>query len=100
MDLSKRIGSEVATMGDMVDAAFKAHRAYLEMATKAKKPSDGELPMLQKPMADKMAEIETFREKGRRCDYFTTSPPSLRAYLHSGGSIWPPRPPRLSRRCA
>ena len=26
--------------------------------------------MLQKPMADKMAEIETFREKGRRCDYF------------------------------
>lgn len=70
MDLSKRIGSEVATMGDMVDAAFKAHRAYLEMATKAKKPSDGELPMLQKPMADKMAEIETFREKGRRCDYF------------------------------
>jgi len=70
MDLSKRIGSEVATMGDMVEAAFKAHRAYLEIATKAKKPSDGELPMLQKPMADKMAEIETFREKGRRCDYF------------------------------
>jgi len=70
MDLSKRIGSEVATMGDIVEAAFKAHRAYLEMATKAKKPSDGELPMLQKPMADKMAEIETFREKGRRCDYF------------------------------
>jgi adenylyl cyclase-associated protein len=26
--------------------------------------------MLQKPMADKMVEIENFREKGRRCDYF------------------------------
>jgi len=70
LDLSKRIGSEVATMGDMVETAVKAHRAYLELATKAKKPSDGELPMLQKPMADKMAEIEAFREKGRRCDYF------------------------------
>jgi len=70
MDLSKKIGSEVATMGDLVEAAFKAHRGYLEIASKAKKPSDGELPMLQKPMADKMVEIETFREKGRRCDYF------------------------------
>jgi len=70
MELSKRIGSEVATMGDMVEAAFMAHRGYLEIATKAKKPSDGELPMLQKPMADKMVEIENFREKGRRCDYF------------------------------
>lgn len=70
MDLSKKIGSEVATMGDMVEMAFKAHRAYLELATKAKKPSDGELPMLQKPMADKMAEIEAFREKGRRCEFF------------------------------
>jgi len=48
LDLSKRIGSEVATMGDMVETAVKAHRAYLELATKAKKPSDGELPMLQK----------------------------------------------------
>merc|ERR1712141_397338 len=37
LDLSKRIGSEVATIGEMVEAAFKAHRAYLEMATKAKK---------------------------------------------------------------
>jgi len=70
MDLSKKIGSEVATMGDMVEMAFMAHRAYLELATKAKKPSDGELPMLQKPMADKMAEIEAFREKGRRCEFF------------------------------
>ena len=70
MDLSKKIGSEVATMGDMVEMAFKAHRAYLELASKAKKPSDGELPMLQKPMADKMAEIEAFREKGRRCEFF------------------------------
>ena len=39
LDLSKRIGSEVATIGEMVEAAFKAHRAYLEMATKAKQPS-------------------------------------------------------------
>ena len=28
LDLSKRIGSEVATIGEMVEAAFKAHRAY------------------------------------------------------------------------
>jgi len=70
LDLSKRIGSEVATIGEMVEAAFKAHRAYLEMATKAKKPSAGDLPILQKPMGDKINEIQTYREAGRRCQFF------------------------------
>lgn len=70
LDLSKRIGSEVATIGEMVEAAFKAHRAYLEMASKAKKPSPGDLPTLQKPMGDKINEIQTYREAGRRCQFF------------------------------
>ena len=39
LDLSKRIGDEVASIGNMVEVAFKAHRAYLEMASKAKKPA-------------------------------------------------------------
>jgi len=70
LDLSKRIGDEVASIGNMVEVAFKAHRAYLEMASKAKKPAQGDLPILQKPMGDKINEIQTFREAGRRCQYF------------------------------
>ena len=30
----------------------------------------GDLPILQKPMGDKINEIQTFREAGRRCQYF------------------------------
>lgn len=70
MDLSKRIGSEVADISQMVEAAFKAHRTYLEIASQAKKPADSELPMLQKPMGDKINEIQSFREAGRRCQFF------------------------------
>ena len=54
----------------MVEAAFKAHRTYLEIASQAKKPADSELPMLQKPMGDKINEIQSFREAGRRCQFF------------------------------
>ena len=70
LDLSKRIGSEVATITEMVETAFKAQRSYLEMATKAKQPSQGELPMLLKPMSDKISEIEAYRESGRRSQFF------------------------------
>ena len=70
LDLSKRIGSEVATISEMVETAFKAQRSYLEMATKAKQPSQGELPMLLKPMSDKISEIEAYRESGRRSQFF------------------------------
>ena len=54
----------------MVAAAFKAQKAYLEMANKAKQPSQNDLPMLLKPMSDKINEIQTYREAGRRCQYF------------------------------
>jgi adenylyl cyclase-associated protein len=70
VDLSKRIGSEVATISEMVEVAFKAQRAYLEMAAKAKQPPQGDLPMLLKPMSDKITEIQSYREAGRRCQYF------------------------------
>ena len=70
LGLSKKIGSEVATICEMVEAAFKAQRNYLELATKAKQPPQGDLPMLLKPMSDKISEIQSFREAGRRCQYF------------------------------
>ena len=54
----------------MVEAAFKAHRAYLVLAVKAKQPGQADLPMLQKPVGDKINEIQTYREAGRRCQYF------------------------------
>ena len=70
LELSQRIGSEVATIGEMVEFAFKAQRSYLELASKAKQPPQGDLPMLLKPMSDKISEIQSYRESGRRCQYF------------------------------
>jgi len=70
LELSKKIGSEVATIGEMVEFAFKAQRSYLELASKAKQPPQGDLPMLLKPMSDKISEIQSYRESGRRCQYF------------------------------
>ena len=54
----------------MVEAAFKAQRAYLVVAAKSKKPDDSVLPELLKPTSDKICEIQDFREKNRRSSQF------------------------------
>ena len=46
--LSAKIGGDVATQGQMVTDAFTAQRQYLVIASKSKKPSDADLPMLLK----------------------------------------------------
>lgn len=70
LSLSSKIGGDVATQADMVKAAFEAQRQYLQVAAKAKQPSQGDLPMLLKPTSDKISEIQAFREKNRRSNFF------------------------------
>jgi adenylyl cyclase-associated protein len=69
-DLSKKIGGDVATVGAMVDQAFKAQREFLSISSKSKQPGGPALQQLLKPTSDKISEIQAFREKSRRSDFF------------------------------
>lgn len=69
-DISKKIGGDVATMGAMLDKAFSAQREFLATSAKSKKPSDQQLQGLLKPTSDLIAEIQAFREKSRRSEFF------------------------------
>jgi len=69
-DLSKKIGGDVATVGAMVDQAFKAQREFLAISSKSKQPAGPALQQLLKPTSDKISEIQAFREKSRRSDFF------------------------------
>lgn len=69
-DLCKKIGGDVATVGAMVDQAFKAQREFLSAASKSKQPAGPALQQLLKPTSDKISEIQAFREKSRRSDFF------------------------------
>lgn len=69
-ELSKKIGGDVASMGAMLDKAFAAQRSFLAESSKSKKPSDQQLQLLLKPTSDIIAEIQSFREKSRRSDFF------------------------------
>eukprot|EP00090_Calanus_glacialis_P028935 TRINITY_DN4639_c0_g1_i1.p1 TRINITY_DN4639_c0_g1~~TRINITY_DN4639_c0_g1_i1.p1 ORF type:complete len:458 (-),score=169.70 TRINITY_DN4639_c0_g1_i1:850-2223(-) len=69
-DLSKKIGGDVATVGAMVDQAFKAQREFLSTSSKSKQPAGPALQQLLKPTSDKISEIQAYREKSRRSDFF------------------------------
>jgi len=68
--LSAEIGGDVATVGKMLEAAFAAQREFLNIVSKSRKPDDKQLQLLLKPTSDKIAEIQEYREKNRRSDFF------------------------------
>ena len=69
-DLCKKIGGDVATLGAMLDRAFTAQREFLATSAKCKKPGDQQLQLLLKATSEAITEIQGFREKNRRSDYF------------------------------
>ena len=69
-ELSQKIGGDVGTHGAMVEAAFKAQREFLVIASKSKKPDANDLQSLLLPTSNKISEIQDFREKNRRSIYF------------------------------
>jgi len=69
-DLCDKIGGDVATVGQMLRAAMAAQREFLVTAGKCRKPDDAQMQQLLKPTSDKISEIQAFREKSRRSDFF------------------------------
>jgi len=69
-ELSAKLGGDVATLGKMVEEAVKAQRVFLTIAAKSKQPDAKDLQMLLKPTSDKISQIQEFREKNRRSEYF------------------------------
>ncbi len=70
LDLSAKIGGDVATQANMARAAFSAQREYVVLAAKAKQPPATDVPALLKPTSDQIADIQSFREKQRRSPFF------------------------------
>ena len=66
LELSEKIGKEVATAAPMVEKAFSRQRELLRVASLAKEPSKADLQTLLKPLSEIIEEIQIFREQGRR----------------------------------
>ena len=60
----------MAAQGVMVKDAFGAQRQFLILASKSRQPAQTALPALLKPTSEKIAEIQSFREKNRRSPFF------------------------------
>lgn len=67
---SDKIGGDVKTQGDMVKAGFSAQRDFLVKVSKCKEPSKDALQSVLKPTADKISDIQSFREKHRSSPFF------------------------------
>ncbi|XP_018495592.1 adenylyl cyclase-associated protein 1 [Galendromus occidentalis] len=65
MKLSNQIGSDVAKHAEMVDAALKLQRNFVQVASKSKKPSTDQLMALLKPQSEAIQKIQSFREANR-----------------------------------
>jgi len=66
----KALGGELAQQIAMVERAFKAQRAFIEVAAKSKKPAQSALPALLKDTSEAIGEITSFRESNRRSPQF------------------------------
>uniref|UniRef100_A0A182N8M7 Adenylyl cyclase-associated protein n=1 Tax=Anopheles dirus TaxID=7168 RepID=A0A182N8M7_9DIPT len=68
--LSSKIGGDVATQAQFVKEAFDAQFAFLKVAAASSAPSNTDLQTLLKPTSDKIATIQSFREKNRTSPFF------------------------------
>uniref|UniRef100_A0A182QPI5 Adenylyl cyclase-associated protein n=1 Tax=Anopheles farauti TaxID=69004 RepID=A0A182QPI5_9DIPT len=68
--LSNKIGGDVATQAQFVKEAFDAQFAFLKVAAASSAPSNTDLQTLLKPTSDKIATIQSFREKNRTSPFF------------------------------
>lgn len=70
LQLSQKIGGDVATQAGYVKNAFNAQLAYIKLATESAKPADSRVPELLKPTSDQISAIQNFREKNRTSKFF------------------------------
>jgi len=65
LDKSNQIGDHVAEMAKLVEAAFKAQRAFLVTAAKSTKPSADDLPKVLEGLSKQIQAVIAFREQHR-----------------------------------
>lgn len=70
LELSNKIGDDVATQAEFVKKAFDAQFQYVTMASQSAAPDQSEISKLLQPTSDQIMAIQTFREKHRTSKYF------------------------------
>lgn len=70
MDLSKKLGGDVAEMSQLVYRAFQAEYNFLSKTTQMAKPSDAQQAELLKETSNELVAIQQYREKHRPSPFF------------------------------
>lgn len=70
LELSKKIGDDVATQAEFVKKAFDAQLQYVTMASQSAAPAQSELAGLLQPTSEQINAVQTFREKHRTSKLF------------------------------
>ena len=69
-DNCTKVGGEVQTAALILDKAFKAQREFLRIVSKSQQPNTSNLSILLKATGDCIDEIQSYREKMRRSEFF------------------------------
>ncbi|XP_031619662.1 adenylyl cyclase-associated protein 2 [Contarinia nasturtii] len=70
LQLSAKIGGDVAQQAEFVNKAFNAQLAFIQLASTSSQPTQTQLPNLLKPTSDQISAIQEFREKHRTSPFF------------------------------
>lgn len=70
LDLSKKIGGDVAVQAELVQKAFAAQFEYIKLATTIAQPPANKQQELLKPTSDQISAIQSLREKNRTSPFF------------------------------
>lgn len=70
LQLSAKIGGDVAKQAEFVKSAFNAQLEYVSLASTSSKPSDAKQAEWLKPTSNQISAIQEFREKNRSSPFF------------------------------
>ncbi|KAJ8975050.1 hypothetical protein NQ317_010564 [Molorchus minor] len=70
LQISSKIGGDVAEHSKLVQEAFNAQLQYLQLASISAQPAQNEIIKLLKPTSDKISAIQDYREKHRSSSLF------------------------------
>lgn len=70
LQLSKKIGDDVAAQAEFVKKAFDVQLEYVTMASKSAAPDQSELPKLLQPTSEQINAVQKFRESHRTSKLF------------------------------
>lgn len=70
LQLSKKIGDDVAAQAEFVKKAFDAQLKYVTIASQSAAPDQSELPKLLQPTSEQINAVQAFRESHRTSKLF------------------------------